>query len=82
VVDRQRAREIADERDARLHAADENRLSAREVPGQVGAELPDARADLLGVEKDVADAIVERSRCAQDAFRSPYRAASRAKSRS
>jgi hypothetical protein len=82
MVDGQGAREVADERDARFHAPDEDRLSLREVAGELGTELAHAHADLAGVEEDFADALVERGGRAQDAFRSPYRAASRSKSRS
>ena len=76
------AGEVADEGDARLQRADEQRLAARVVAGQLGAELADAAANLVGVEVDLADALVELDQGAQEAFRSPYRAARRSKSRS
>jgi len=82
VVDRDRARQVADERDARFQTTDEQRLPAGVVAGQLSAELPNARADLVSIEKDVADALVELDQCAQEAFRNPYRVASRSKSRS
>jgi hypothetical protein len=81
-VDRHRARQVADKRHARLQGADEQRLLARVVAGQLGGELPDARADLISIEKDLADALVELDQWAQEAFRNPYRVASRSKSRS
>jgi hypothetical protein len=81
VVDRNRAREVADERDARFQRADEHRLAPVVVARDLGAELADAGADLVAVEEDLADSLVERAD-AQDAFRNPYRVASRSKSRS
>ena len=65
VVDRDRAREVADERDARLQRADEQRLAARVVAGDLGADLAHAGADLVGVEEDLADAVVVVSRPAR-----------------
>ncbi len=53
-----RPREIADERDARLQRPDEQRLLPGVVLGDLGADLPDTRTDLGGVEKDLADALV------------------------
>lgn len=82
VVDRERARQVADERDARLQRPDEERLAAGVVARELGAELADARADLVGVEEDLADALVQNVVDAQDAFARPKRAASRSKSRS
>jgi len=80
VVDRQRPGEVGDEGDARLQRADQQRLLAGVVARDLQAELGDARADLLGVEEDLSDAVVQEY--GQDAFRSPYRAASLSKSRS
>jgi hypothetical protein len=71
MMDRHRAREVADERDARLQAPDEHRFPAREVACDVGAQLSHTRSDLVGVEEDLADALVESCRPGQDAFRSP-----------
>jgi hypothetical protein len=82
VVDVDRAGEVAEKRDARLERADEEGLVPGVVLRQFGADLANAAADLLGVEEDLADSFVELCQCAQDAFRSPYRAASRSKSRS
>jgi hypothetical protein len=82
VVDADRPREVADERDARLQRADEQRLAPVVVALQLAAELPYPRRDLLGVEEDLADPLVAWRQRAQDAFRRPYRAASRSKSRS
>jgi hypothetical protein len=82
VVDRGRPREVADERDARLQRSDEERLVSGVVGGELVPDLPDPGADLLGVEEDLADALVAFCQRGQDAFRSPKRAASRSKSRS
>jgi hypothetical protein len=71
VVDRDRAREVADEGQARLQRADEQRLLAGMVAGQLRAELADARDDLVSVEEDLADAPVELDQRAQEAFRNP-----------
>jgi hypothetical protein len=68
VVDGQRAREVDDEGDAGLQGADEQRLTVAVVAGDLGAERRDARADLGGVEVDLADSVVEVS---QDALRRP-----------
>jgi hypothetical protein len=82
VVDRDAARQVADERDARLQRPDEERLVPGVVPRELGADLADARGDLVRVEEDLADPFVSRRERRQDAFRSPKRAASRSKSRS
>ena len=82
VMDRDRAREVADERDAGLQRADEQRLARRVVPRDLRADLAHAGADLDGVEEHLTDAVVVCRGCAQDAFWSPNRAASRMKSRS
>ena len=82
MVERRGARKVADERDAGLERADEERLAPAVVAGELGADLADARTDLVAVEEDLADALVARRQRAQDAFRSPNRAASRSKSRS
>jgi hypothetical protein len=71
VMDWQRARQIADERHARFQRADKERLLAGVVVRQLCAELPNARADLVRIEKDLADALVELDQCAQEAFRNP-----------
>ncbi len=82
VVDADRTREVADERDRRLEGADEHGLEARVVAGDLRAQLPDPRLELGGVEKHLPDAGVVDARLGQDAFWSPKRAASRSKSRS
>jgi hypothetical protein len=58
VRDRDRAREVGDERHARLQRADEERLAAGVVAGELGAELAHARRDLGGVEVDRSDSLV------------------------
>jgi hypothetical protein len=82
VVDPRGAGEVADEGDARLERADEQRLLAGIVARELGAQLADAGADLVGVQEDLADALVSCRQGAQDAFLSPKRAARRSKSRS
>jgi hypothetical protein len=82
MVDRNGAREVADERDARLQRADEQRLPVRVVAGELGTDLADAGRDLVGVEEDLADPLVSFCRDRQDAFARPKRRASRSKSRS
>ena len=82
VVNRGRAREVADERDARLQRPHEQRLAARVLLRDLGTDLAHAGADLLRVEEHLADAVVVCRGPAQDAFWSPNRAASRMKSRS
>jgi hypothetical protein len=82
VVDRDGPRQVADERQARLQRADEQRLPAGVVAGQLGAELADAAAELVRIEEDLADALVALDQRAQEAFCSPYRTARRSKSRS
>jgi hypothetical protein len=82
VVDRRRAREVADEGDAGFQRPDEERLPVGVVTRQLRSDLGDAASDLVGVEEDLADALVACGQRGQDAFRSPKRAASRSKSRS
>jgi hypothetical protein len=71
VVDRHRAREIADEGDAGLERADEERFLAGVVPAQLRAELADPCADLVAFEEDLADALVRLEQRAQEAFCNP-----------
>jgi hypothetical protein len=71
VVNRRRPRQVADERDARFERSDEERLLAGVVPTQLRAELPDACADLVGIEEDLGDALVELNQRAQEAFCNP-----------
>jgi hypothetical protein len=70
-VDRHRARQVADERQARFQRADEQRFFACVVAGQLGAELANACDDLVRIEEDLADALVELDQRAQEAFRNP-----------
>jgi hypothetical protein len=70
-VDRDRARQVADERHARFQAADEQRLLSGVVDGQLCAKLANAGDDLVSIEENVADARVELDQCAQEAFRNP-----------
>jgi hypothetical protein len=58
VDDRQRPREVGEEDEARLEAADEDRLAARVVGADLGAQLLDPRGDLGGGEVDLADGVV------------------------
>jgi hypothetical protein len=71
VVNRRRARQVADEGDARLERSDEEWLLAGVVAAELRAELPDAGADLVGIEEDLADALVELDQRAQEAFCNP-----------
>jgi hypothetical protein len=75
-------REVADKGNAGLQRADEQGLQPLVVARDLGAELGDARRDLLGGEEDLPDPLVLLRQDAQDAFCSPNRAASRSKSRS
>jgi len=52
--DRDRAREVGQEDEARLQERDEQQVAAGVVAGDVRAELTDARLQLLGREKDLA----------------------------
>jgi hypothetical protein len=75
----QGAGEVADEWDARLQRADEQRLAVGVVEQDLRAQLADAPDDLVAVEEDLADALVVCVRTgaarscqrAQEAFRSP-----------
>ena len=82
VVDRRRARQVAQERDAGPKRADEQRLTPRVIAAELRADLAHAGTDLVGVEEHLADALVAYRQCAQDAFARPNRTASRSKSRS
>jgi hypothetical protein len=77
VGDRERAREIGEERDRRLEGADEQRLSALVVAGDVASELAYPRGDLRRREVDLADPLVGL----YEAIGSLNRSASRAMSR-
>jgi hypothetical protein len=54
VADRDGAREVGQEDEARLQQRDEQQVAAGVVAGDVRAELTDARLQLLGREKDLA----------------------------
>jgi hypothetical protein len=56
VEDRDRARQVGEEDEARLQRCDEERLPALVVGGDLGTQLGDAGCDLLGGEVDLADA--------------------------
>jgi hypothetical protein len=62
VYDRQRARQVGEEDEARLQRPDEQRLAPVEVARDLGAELLDARRDLARGEVDLADARVYDAR--------------------
>jgi hypothetical protein len=59
VGDRQRPRQVGEEDDARLQRRDQDGLQPLVVRGDRGAELLDARPELLRAEVDVSDAFVE-----------------------
>ena len=59
VQDRNGAREIGEEDEARLQGADEDRLQARVVARDLRTELAHARTELLRREVDVADSRIE-----------------------
>jgi hypothetical protein len=50
------AREVGQEDEARLQQRDEQQVAALVVAGDLGSELLDAAAQLLGAEEDLADA--------------------------
>jgi hypothetical protein len=54
VRDRDRAREVGQEDEARLQQRDEQQVAAGVLAGDLGAELADAVLQLLGREKDFA----------------------------
>ena len=54
VADRDGAREVGQEDEARLQQRDEQQVAAGVVARDLGAELADARLQLLGGEKDLA----------------------------
>jgi hypothetical protein len=81
--DRERAREVGKEDQARLQGGDEQRLAAGVVDGDLGTELLDPGRDLLAGEVDLADPIVREGRpvFGQEAIFSPYRWPRRSMSR-
>ncbi len=54
VRNRNRARKVGEEDEARLQQRDQQQLALGVVPGDVRAELVDAAAQLLGGEEDLA----------------------------
>jgi hypothetical protein len=78
VQDRQRAREIRREDEARLERANQQRFAPRVVARDLGAELDDARPDLLRREVDLADPRID---VLYDAIGSLNRSARRSTSR-
>jgi hypothetical protein len=77
VQDRDRAREVGEEDEARLQWSDEERLAALVVARALLPELPDARRQLLAGEVDLADGL----RLGYDASSRRYRCAKRSRSR-
>ena len=59
VRDRDRPRQVGQEDEARLQQRDEQQVAAGVVAGDVRTELADARVQLLGREKDLADAGID-----------------------
>jgi hypothetical protein len=78
VRNRDGAREIGEEDEARLQQRDQQQVASRVVLGDRGPELADASVKLLGVEEDLADTGV---RDLYEARSSRYRWASRSMSR-
>jgi hypothetical protein len=62
VQDRQRAREVGEEDEARLQGADEDRLAPVVVARDLRPELADTGRDLGSREVDLADPVVRGSR--------------------
>jgi hypothetical protein len=60
VLDRDRAREVGEEDEARLQQRDEQQVAVLVVARDLRAQLLDAAAQLVGAEEDLADA---RVRC-------------------
>jgi hypothetical protein len=58
-VDPDLAREVGEEDDARLQQRDEQQAAALVVAGDLGAELGDARLQLVRRQEDVADGRIE-----------------------
>jgi hypothetical protein len=62
VQDRQGAREVGEEDEARLQGADQDRLAPVVVARDLRAQLADAGGDLGSREVDLADPVVRGSR--------------------
>jgi len=60
VLDRDRAREVGEEDEARLQQRDQQQVAILVVARDLRAQLLDAAAQLVGAEEDLADA---RVRC-------------------
>jgi hypothetical protein len=60
VLDRNRAREVGEEDEARLQQRDQQQVAILVVARDLRAELLDAAPELVGAEEDLADA---RVRC-------------------
>jgi hypothetical protein len=58
VLDRDRAREVGEEDEARLQQRDEQQVAVLVVARDLRAQLLDAAAQLVGAEEDLADACV------------------------
>jgi hypothetical protein len=84
VDDRQGTRQVGEEDEARLEAADQDRLATCVVVADLDAELRDPCSDLGGRQVDLADPTVGRrgrDAAAQEARSSLYRRARRSMSR-
>jgi hypothetical protein len=77
VRERERAREIAEEDEARLQRRDEQRLQVLVVVRDLGRELVDAPRDLRGGEVGLTDARIARYETRSSLNRSTRRAMSR-----
>jgi hypothetical protein len=76
VRDRDRAREVGEEDEARLQQRDEEEVAVRVILRDLCAELTNACAELVGAEEDVADVLIF-----YEARSNRYRWASRSMSR-
>jgi hypothetical protein len=59
VRDRDRTREVSQEDEARLQERDEQQVAAGVLAGDLRAELADANSQLVGREKNLADAGID-----------------------
>jgi hypothetical protein len=59
VRDRDRTREVGQEDEARLQERDEQQVAAGVLAGNLGAELADPSSQLVGREKNLADAGID-----------------------
>jgi hypothetical protein len=59
VRDRDRTREVSQEDEARLQERDEQQVAAGVLAGDLRAELADASSQLVGREKNLADAGID-----------------------